>query len=380
MYFPRPYADELAGSLIVRARRHLGLSRGQMSELLYERPDRRLPFTFSTAIPRIAYLAGLDVEEFLLLHTPFRYVCAFSSASYVERAWTALTGVNVLERRHACALNRVAMMGDPFRRFCPMCAEAERTLLGETYWHLAHNLPGVDVCERHGCLLCRSPACLIKAERGLVALLPLDRPFSLIEQMADCEVLHSIADESARLSRCLDLTEHSAASYSRWAENLGFVRDDTGQPNIALLSRTCTRFFGEAFLRAHRLTLTDRSAPSWMSSLLTGSQKSLATIHHVLLQTFLHNTKHATEIDPDEIAERDRELAQRDERIARNCLSQIERLRVSGQRGNVKSVLLPAGGWTIYRARTKGYPLMHQMIDEFLKSDQSYGRRAPHRS
>lgn len=36
-----------------------------------------------------------------------------------------------------------------FLRFCPLCVEADREQLGETYWHRLHNIPGINVCPIH---------------------------------------------------------------------------------------------------------------------------------------------------------------------------------------------------------------------------------------
>lgn len=46
-----------------------------------------------------------------------------------------------------------------FARFCPVCIQEDLRRFGQPYWHRSHQLPGVTVCARHGCLLlerCRS--------------------------------------------------------------------------------------------------------------------------------------------------------------------------------------------------------------------------------
>jgi len=38
-------------------------------------------------------------------------------------------------------------------RVCPLCVKEDRERYGETYWHLSHQLQGIDVCHKHGCYL-----------------------------------------------------------------------------------------------------------------------------------------------------------------------------------------------------------------------------------
>ena len=40
--------------------------------------------------------------------------------------------------------------------YCQKCVNDEIKVLGETYWHLSHQLPGVLVCIKHKILLRKS--------------------------------------------------------------------------------------------------------------------------------------------------------------------------------------------------------------------------------
>lgn len=42
---------------------------------------------------------------------------------------------------------------DAFLRYCPACAQEDRETYGETYWHRKHQLRGVNLCYKHGCML-----------------------------------------------------------------------------------------------------------------------------------------------------------------------------------------------------------------------------------
>lgn len=38
---------------------------------------------------------------------------------------------------------------------CPQCMQEDKKRIGRFYYHRAHQLPGVTVCEKHGCVLCQ---------------------------------------------------------------------------------------------------------------------------------------------------------------------------------------------------------------------------------
>ena len=38
-------------------------------------------------------------------------------------------------------------------RYCPLCAADDRECHGETYWHRIHQMPGINICNFHGCYL-----------------------------------------------------------------------------------------------------------------------------------------------------------------------------------------------------------------------------------
>ena len=41
--------------------------------------------------------------------------------------------------------------GTRFLRYCPLCFKEDKQKYGEAYWHKAHQIRGVDVCNKHGC-------------------------------------------------------------------------------------------------------------------------------------------------------------------------------------------------------------------------------------
>src|SRR3546814_18116907 len=44
-------------------------------------------------------------------------------------------------------------------RYCQACVADDRLAFGDAYWHREHQLPGVIVCNSHGCQLTDSSVC-----------------------------------------------------------------------------------------------------------------------------------------------------------------------------------------------------------------------------
>ncbi len=45
---------------------------------------------------------------------------------------------------------------DRFLKYCPLCVKEDRAQYGETYWHRVHQIRGMQVCTKHGCVLLSS--------------------------------------------------------------------------------------------------------------------------------------------------------------------------------------------------------------------------------
>ncbi len=101
---------------------------------------------------------NLTVDYVIDDHTLFPFYAPFlrtGDAELVRAEMTADDGRN-LQMRAGVVVNRFP----PPRmlRFCPFCLDHDKQYFGEGYWHRAHQLPGIVVCPRHGCLLERSAA------------------------------------------------------------------------------------------------------------------------------------------------------------------------------------------------------------------------------
>lgn len=153
-YLPRPYPDELIGSVLVRAGRHRGLSIKQMHQQFGLIPKSEWALLFLNQIELVASAFGIAAEKLLIDHTPFQYVTAFDSLKNTRR----LTSYYCDSSQLACsALSQSATAGGTWARFCDDCIKDDQLEFGEDYWHRRHNLPFVTRCWKHGSRLKTTP-------------------------------------------------------------------------------------------------------------------------------------------------------------------------------------------------------------------------------
>lgn len=107
----------------------------------------RLAFLGVSPLPLFEELFDMPAERLLAGHTVVPYATAFSEPHVYERA--VATAIGGESSGALGAVIQAAIHGLAHRRFCPECVAEDIRVLGESYWHLSHQLPGCLVCHRH---------------------------------------------------------------------------------------------------------------------------------------------------------------------------------------------------------------------------------------
>lgn len=50
-------------------------------------------------------------------------------------------------------INTTSLKRPTFPHFCPVCAQRDLSIFGQAYWHRIHQIPGIQICPEHQCLL-----------------------------------------------------------------------------------------------------------------------------------------------------------------------------------------------------------------------------------
>lgn len=153
-YLPPIYPDELVYSWFCRYYVHSGSLNHKLAldDLFCKRSDS-LNKEFignlnSEARERIEKV--ITLRDLILKHTMFPQYARFSpnKKETIEKlinngAVDVHNVFTVLPREN----------DDRFLKYCPVCVKEDRGQYGETYWHRIHQIRGMQVCTKHGCML-----------------------------------------------------------------------------------------------------------------------------------------------------------------------------------------------------------------------------------
>ena len=155
-YFPAPYPDELLYSQLARYYIKSGhiayiFAAKELFERSTDRPDVEFLNRFSSAaFPAITQ--NRSIGQIILEHTMFPYYGRFLPKERRKKAFHIMVSMESGYKNHL-AIPKSKDGKQRYLRYCPLCAQADRQLYGETYWHRMHQMTGIDICFVHKCFL-----------------------------------------------------------------------------------------------------------------------------------------------------------------------------------------------------------------------------------
>lgn len=372
-YFPRPYPDELIGSLLARACRHLAISYKQMMRLMVGHPRSYLPFVMSADLTPIANAAGLDAEALLWEHTVFPYVTCFMSQEETDQFAASLLASKAIGN---AALSQPGSPGELGHRFCPACFEEELQTYGEVYWHRLHNLPLVQFCPKHNIWLMQEqppPGRSVPLRSSQVAL-----PYLPCASQADV-FIHaglaraiSITSEECLATRERKEPEEWSLEYREQSFAKGLMKQG-GCTASVLLAKTFEDTFGESFLLQAKLSFQKKTP--WFALMLHKKPCiPFITPKHVLVRVFLEMAQSTRPLAlndsfyprPGRVP---RDYQSLDDKYVKSISEAIRTLQGTNKRVTVTQMLTELGLWATYRHEYKKLPKTRALISDFRKTD-----------
>ena len=156
--FPIPYENELIYSLVARAGVHAGIT--SPKQLLDEVFANRkviatvdLPGNLDAIVENLHHNSKYCLDRLIDRHTLFPTYSPFVSERVRNKARKMMKGVT----KGAVHLSLGALSSrinhQTSLRYCPACLRDQIKRHGEPYWERQWQYFGVDVCEKHGCLV-----------------------------------------------------------------------------------------------------------------------------------------------------------------------------------------------------------------------------------
>lgn len=382
MFLPRPYPDELIGSVLARGTVHTGLPPKVLNRLILGRPNGQVSFFLPSGLPEIARMTRVDSEELALRHTILPYVTAFMSPRQALAMRSKVLGPPTDEPGSLASLIKSVTQGTRLFRVCELCIRDDVSRFGEGYWHRSHFLPGVYSCSVHG-----SP--LRDADEVATA-----RP-GAANRLADIVSLRTSAPSGlpgrALLSELAGLSLATLADGWRHREDwFEIYRDQATEKGYRLsggtvaggqLTLDLVRQYGQHFLAMLGCHQSGRTTAAWPSLMVRpATSVPFSPVKHSLISGYLASCTEETKVlsyaPP---GKKPADATLRDEACARALQMAWATAASNGSRLTVRAVLDAEGAWTAFRHDRTVFPKTVALMQEFKRSDQAerqLGRRA----
>lgn len=292
---PMPYPDEIFYSVIARYRAHCGLRTRDSRAPMFGKGvilGVDLPSGLTAMAGFVAPVWAVTAEDIVRRYSLFPYYASFNTAEISTRILDQMLNRCSGARRQTLGMP-MAVTGHRHLVYCPSCRHEDVSEYGETYWRRLHQLPGVLICERHGCFLTKSRASITVGSNPEFhpAGGPLDQHFvpSVASFNAPPALTTAIAQRTRQLLHGLE-TEWSGEDrfirYRRRLVQLGLE----SRPGVVAYPRAASAikdYFGLDFLNS----LGGRGIYEpleWLPLVLAlAPHKYCHPLAHILLQTFL---------------------------------------------------------------------------------------------
>lgn len=364
-YFPRPYPDEVIGSVLIRACRHLGLSAKRFNREILGNQGNTFPLLMSPQLSLLAAMTGLEAEHLLDRHTVFPYVTAFLPVNQVKEYRQRLIVGLAEGLKPITALIQNAGSPRTVWRFCPACAKQEVHDLGESYWHRSHLLPGVLVCREH-----REGLRQISSFSRNSLDLPHDVQSQPSAPPMSYAKLQQVADASVAVMG-LDHRRYGNyyAAYRKAADAAGY-RTNRRELSGQQLGHDLASYYGTRFLEQAGCTFVGAPTTHWPGLMIRESATGpFAPIKHILMSAFLEQVSRAPkEIHRKQPGRRPRDYGVLDEQMSKSLRQAIGDLARRGQTMNAWDLMKKIGAWQTYRHNQRVMPKTKTAIELFRQS------------
>lgn len=284
MLLPKPYPDELVGSVLMRGSRWTGLAFDRLiRHIAGEHVTSHSMLTTSHAT--IALACGLTQLEMVQNHTLFPYAIAFLPAA--ERDVRLASFAQLGSRQDFGSLAQKLVRDSTRLKFCPGCAVDDRKLFGESYWHRLHQLDGYLYCTAHGTPLhvtlvhIRTRHQVLPSEaRSIGHPIYLDAAPDMVTALS--------AATRAALYWEHALPDDLQPYYFELSAKYGY---QVSRRRIAakVFSADVQSFFGQPLLAALGCFVRAEQATAWPARMLRMSPKQFIPLRHVLLNQFFRS-------------------------------------------------------------------------------------------
>lgn len=298
-HFSDPYSDELFYSVGGRYSQRMGFpsKRSIISDLqgpfaavaVVDLPGHLDQLVFALP-PGHRYTADRLIDG----HTQLPFFSPFLPSDRVDRLRRDMCGGNAGAIHTRLGIIASSVPVNRFLRYCPACAEHDRILWGETYWHRLAQLPGVEVCPTHEVFL-QNSLVDVKSRRTRHEFVPADRSIpptksrSLDRSNRCHQVLLRIAQDAEWLLSQHHFVQGPERIRGRYLNLLAErgLATFRGQVRQAKLRAEFIDCYRPEVLRFLGCKVNDGADYDWLADILRTRRRAHHPLHHLLVMQFL---------------------------------------------------------------------------------------------
>ena len=249
-----------------------------------------LPCHLDQLAARLPTSTGLTAEA-LLSHTLFHFYTAYQTDEGRSAGRADMLFNQVPNAHLRLGVNAFSIRANPALRYCTECIAEQNALLTFSTWMVVHQLPGLPICARHGCLLENSMVTRTSARRhGYLAMSSTNCPY-VIAKKPDQQAGVLLADLAKRAvaiateQRPAHSLHHWRGHYTGRLLKLGMMRSHHSA-NQNVMNENLSSYWGPA-LSYLPPACSKFGQQGWSAAMVRRHRKVMHPLFHLMMESFL---------------------------------------------------------------------------------------------
>jgi transposase-like protein len=290
--FPCIYKDELIYSVIGRYHKYSGNTNLRYTLLDFFDTINIIPTLefqshLNQFINNLKNKVDIDTNEVIENNTLIPLYSCFTRKDRINKIKRIMANSDGKSIKYKIGMIRSGICKKDYINYCPICSKEEMHKYGETYIHRTHQVQGVLVCEKHGCLL--RPYIVNPKIQEYIVLDKKNMNFNIeYPKHGDKEKLVRIAKD------IYFLLNNSKKYYVNDIKNTyNFLiykkglANKKGRVNQIELKSQFINHYGKEFLEALESNVDENNKFNWLSSIVRKHSKTFHPLRHILFIDFL---------------------------------------------------------------------------------------------
>lgn len=295
-YFPKIYSDELLYSVIGRYHKYSGNvnTKDTIRELFGEvntTPIIEFQGHINDFIKETKEILNANPINIIENNTLIPLYLYFMDKKKAEEVIRLAVNKNGMGIKHKIGIIAGGICRKKYIHYCPLCSKEELNKYGEAYIHRTHQVEGVEVCEKHGCMLYPYINDHKKYEYLYLEKTNLD----LSIKYPSVDMMDYLLNISKDIYFLLNQKESKYCvdeikkEYTKILYNKG-IANFNGRINQKYLYEEFTKYYGNQLLEHFKSEIDLNYEFNWLKCIVRKSNRCIHPLRHVLFIEFLSGT------------------------------------------------------------------------------------------